>query len=57
MFFSLHTLVFLTVSSSLAFHLPQNDFVPYILNGQDADEGEWPHQVILLHVATFQVTP
>ena len=56
MFFSLYTLVVLSVSS-LAFHLPRNDFVTYILNGQDADEGEWPHQVILLHVATFQATP
>ena len=33
---------------SLAFHIPRKNTVPFILNGQDADVGEWPHQVILL---------
>ena len=33
-------------ASSLAFR-PEH-FVPFILNGEDADVGEWPHQVFFL---------
>ena len=39
--------VLLFAASSLAFRLPRKNTVPFILNGEDADVGEWPHQVIL----------
>ena len=38
--------VLLFAASSLAFR-PEY-FVPFILNGEDADVGEWPHQVYFL---------
>ena len=38
--------VLLFAASSLAFR-PEH-FVPFILNGEDADVGEWPHQVYFL---------
>ena len=37
--------VLLLAASSLAYHVTRREFVPLIINGDDADEGEWPHQV------------
>ena len=39
--------VLLFAASSLAYR-PEH-FVPFILNGEDADVGEWPHQVCFLY--------
>ena len=39
--------VLLLAASSLAYHVTKREFVPLVINGDDADEGEWPHQVNL----------
>ena len=38
--------VLLFAASALAFRAEH--FVPFILNDEDADVGEWPHQVYFL---------
>ena len=35
----------LLAASSLAYHVTRREFVPLIINGDNADVGEWPHQV------------
>ena len=39
--------VLLLAASCLGYHVTRKEFVPLIINGDDADEGEWPHQVFM----------